>query len=252
MVHQSRHRKASRGPDPLQDLQPRRVPDLRRTTTRSRSAGSKDIPVDYDGRDGCARSPSSTTHNPDQFEIVGSSYRRRASQCREIRRKKEAYTSGRDLASTSTTGDGTIPNASLTRIVIRNKRHDMKIEPKDMKVRDLTEGYEDNEEAGRCRLLAASWTFARHISASSSTRTSSVMRSSTRSREDFPLNVMYWARAEMTATTRSSTGSSAPSRSVSTSKATSHSRAATSTTFREDEQEQHPRLRADGLRVQRD
>ena len=134
----------------------------------------EDIPMDYDGVMGVPIT-FLDKYNPDQFEIVGTSGRQRAemsdmkpyAEHKECRRKAAQAQSCRPR----TTVDGIVPASSSSASSSR-KQAAMKIELKEITVRDLVEGYEDNDEPA-CRLLAASSTSGRPTSASSSTRTSS-------------------------------------------------------------------------------
>ena len=106
----------------------------------------------------------------------------------------------------------------------------MKIELKEITVRELTDGYEDNDEdgvLGYSGKLDIRPPFQREFIYKDKQR-DAVIDTITK---EFPLNVMYWLCVRM-AITRSSTGSSARFPFASTSTATSPSTACTSAIFR--------------------
>ena len=134
------------------------------------SQDSKDIPMDYDGAMGVPIT-FLDKHNPDQFEILGSS-RTLARPMSEVA-EKGTFTEGGPRFYLSN-GDGAY-RRMYDRLVIKNKRL-MKIELKEITVKKANRRLSPTTPSRASSRTAASSTFARRISGSSSTRTSSAMR----------------------------------------------------------------------------
>ena len=178
---------------------PERLPDLRQLR-RHRGGRTARHPHGLRRASWACRSPSWTSTTPTSSRSWASAVATRHDgslrQLVEASPRSGHRNAGRvtgrlpSTADRCDVGDAIVASTRASSFAARSSL--MKIELKEITVRDLTEGYEDNDEQASSATPASS-TSARPTSASSSTRTSSGTRSSTRVTQDFPLNVMYWA-----------------------------------------------------------